>query len=177
MKRDYQMMTFLLSILILSACKSIIPVINHPETYFTFVLYSVPSGATVYQLNADGTPGRAIGTTPFTWREGISVPHFPNKPVAISTPVSSNDELIRFWTNAPGIRLSNVRKTNDTQDKASFWYDFLLSCALASDDYNTTLILDKITASVGLKNDMTMQYPPQDEAMVVHLQPRITGGF
>jgi hypothetical protein len=173
MKHYISILLTLLLIFILSECKSIIPASNHPEIYFTFVLYSVPIGSAVYQVDADDSLVAAIGTTPFTWKVGVSVPHFIDGSIAISALISKSNELIRFWTNAPGIRLSNEFMINDTLNETSYWYDFLLNCALVNDNYNTSFILDKIIASIGVKNEVAIQYPPENRAMIVHLQPII----
>ena len=126
---------------------------EQPEAFFSVFLNSLPSGASIYAANADGTLGALIGTTPYQWRLGISSPRFFGGPTPNSAFSSPN-----VWAG-PGIVWGHGSHPELGANRALF-----LNVAVVREGYITVWVQNKLIADLG------NAYPPANVSMTVPLQ-------
>jgi len=144
-------------------CATITPANSQkPDVQFNVSVDSIPRGASVYAMNADGTMGALLGTTPYQWHVGLSVARDSSGTPAFGYPA------VLFST--PGISLGPLHKGYGffSSDEWS-WQNVLLNVAVVKEGLPTIWYTNKVVTQVGEGPQGAYPYPPQDVTVTLPL--------
>ncbi|HET6487557.1 MAG TPA: hypothetical protein VFH83_14115 [Spirochaetia bacterium] len=149
--------------LLTMGCATITPAnTQKPDVQFTVSVDSIPRGASVYAVNADGTLGALLGLTPYQWRVGLSMARDSSGAPAFGYAAQ--------LFGPPGISLGTVHKGYGffSADEWS-WQNLLISVAVVKEGLPTTWYANRVVARVGQGPNGAYPYPPQDVTVTLPL--------
>jgi len=142
-----------LVVIFMTGCATLGPAPTGPEDFFTVTVNSIPTGASVYEVDAsDGSLGQLLGRTPYDLRIGLATRRWSDGRR------SFGGGNVSKW--GAGVEWSEYRS-----DKNG--WDLLLNVAVAKDGYYASRVTNKCVGTVGYGQ----RYPPSDTTLTVPLRP------
>lgn len=154
MKFTAQVLSLMLSVMFLAGCAARMPPrATSPEEFFSVTVNSIPSGAFVYEVDAnDGSLGKLLGKTPYDLRLGLAVRRHSNGNLDLFV------DGVKLWGD--GVNWSSYRKDNNQ-------HIIELNVAVAKDGFYTSKVTKKRVATI----DHEHRYPPLSTTVTVALRP------